>query len=221
MNKNIESCLNKYNCLIGKKFNSLTIIKIDSHNKAGHYKLLCKCDCGNEKSIRADRIIKGITKTCGCQNKGYNCCKPNGYSRKYSNLYSLWNTMRHRCYNPQNEKYKSYGARGITVCEDWKYSFEPFLNWAMANGYKKGLTIDRINVNGNYEPSNCRWTTLLVQARNKTNNRMITYNGETKCLSEWCENLNLNYSAISARLSLGWTIEKSFETPINHKKRTT
>ena len=219
MNKNIEKCLKKYDSLIGKKFNSLTIIKIESHNKSGHYKLLCKCDCGNEKSIRADRVIKNITKTCGCQNKGYNY-NLNGLSRKYNNLYSLWNTMRHRCYNPKNKKYKNYGARGIRVCDEWKYSFEPFLNWALNNGYKKGLTIDRIDVNGNYEPINCRWTTLLMQARNKTNNRMITYKNQTKCLSQWCDELNLDNKAISARFSLGWSIERAFEVPINHPKKT-
>ena len=219
MNKNIEKCLDKYKSLIGKKFNSLTILGIDSHNKSGHYKLLCGCDCGNQKVIRADRVINNITTTCGCQNKGYNGFSPNGLSRKYPHLYSCWNIMRHRCYDTNNEKYKNYGARGIVVCEEWRYSFEPFFKWAMANGYQKGLTIDRINVNGNYEPSNCRWTTLLIQARNKTNNKMITYNGETKCLSQWCEELNIPYHSIRARIRLGWSVERAFKTPVKKYNR--
>ena len=217
MNKNIEKCLSKYESLIGTKFNSLTILGIESHNKTGHYKLLCKCDCGNQKSIRSDKVINGITKTCGCKGIGCNAYTQKGISRKYSNLYSCWNIMRHRCYDVNNEKYANYGARGITVCEEWRYSFEPFFNWAMANGYQKGLTIDRIDVNGNYEPSNCRWTTYIVQARNKTNNKMITYKGETKCLSQWCEELEIPYHTIRARIRLGWTPEKSFETPIKSK----
>lgn len=217
MNKNIEKCLSKYNSLIGKKFNSLTILAIDSHNDSGHYSLLCKCDCGNTKCIRSDRVVNGVTKTCGCRNVGYNNYSEKRLSRKYSKLYSCWNTMRHRCYNPKNHKYKSYGGRGITVCQEWKNSFEPFLKWAMANGYSNGVTIDRINVNGNYEPTNCRWVTSLEQARNKTTNKFIFYKGETKCLSQWCEELNLPSATIWARLRIGWSTEKAFETPIRKK----
>lgn len=211
----------KYYPLIGNKYNSLTIIGIDSSNKSGHYFLRCKCDCGNEKVIRADRVLNNITKTCGCQNKHYNACNPHRLSHKYPKLYSVWNTMRHRCYNPRNWKYKDYGGRGITVCEEWRNNFPNFFNWAMAYGYQEGLTIDRIDVNGNYEPTNCRWATLKQQARNKTNNKMITYNGETKSLVEWCEYLGLQpyYDTIGARIRVGWDVERAFTQPIKHPKQ--
>lgn len=217
MNKNIEKCINRYKSLIGTKFNSLTIIDIHPDVKGGQYKLICKCDCGNTTITRASRVINGYTKTCGCRNEGVNKYNSNRISRKYSNLYSCWNTMRHRCYNPQNERYKYYGARGITVCDEWKKSFEPFLNWALSNGYEKGLTIDRVDVNGNYEPNNCRWVSNLCQARNKRNNRMVEFQGETKCVSQWCEDLNLPYHTIRARLRLGWDAEKAFNTPVRNK----
>ena len=218
MHKGIEQCLRKYNSLVGTKFNNLTILGIHSKDNAGHYKLICKCDCGNIKNIRADRVINGVTKTCGCKNLNYDC-NLNGLSRKFPALYSCWNTIRHRCYNPKNEKYKYYGARGIAICEEWRKSFKPFFEWAMANNYRKGLSIDRIDVNGNYEPSNCRWVNNLVQARNKTNNKMVTYNGITKCLVQWCEDLNTPYNTIRARIRLGWDIAKAFETPVNKIKK--
>ena len=219
MHKGIEKCLSKYNNIIGKQFNSLKVLSIHSQTKNGQYNLLCKCNCGNIKPIRASRVINGITKTCGCRNRGYNYCTPNKLSRKYPNLYSIWNTMKHRCYNPKHHKYINYGSRGIKVCKEWEKQFEPFLNWAINNGYQKGLTIDRIDVNGNYEPSNCRWVTHTIQARNKTNNRIVEYKGSKKCLAQWCDELKIPYDTVRARIYLGWTIDKAFETPTSRSNK--
>jgi hypothetical protein len=116
--------------------------------------------------------------------------------------------MKQRCYNENHSSYKRYGGRGITVCDEWKNDFVEFRNWAINNGYKDGLTLDRINNNGDYEPSNCRWATLLEQANNKSNNRYITYDGETKTYSEWCRIKNYNRHLIQERINMYHWSEK-------------
>lgn len=126
-------------------------------------------------------------------------------------LYRIYWAMKSRCYNKHYPHYKWYGARGITVCDEWLNDFMSFYNWAINNGYNDNLTLDRINSNMNYTPSNCRWANPKMQARNRRNNKYITINGETHCLKEWCEILNLNYNKIRQRLRYKWSIEKALE----------
>lgn len=123
-------------------------------------------------------------------------------------IYHIYYNMKARCYNKNTPKYKDWGARGIVICDEWKHDFEAFYNWAMDNGYRDDLSLDRIDVNGNYEPDNCRWVTMKQQARNTRRNKCYTINGKTHCLSEWCEILGLNHDTIRMRLHRGWSIEK-------------
>lgn len=127
--------------------------------------------------------------------------KRHGLSK--TRLHTIWHSMYCRCHYPQTNQYKNYGGRGIKICEEWEKDFVSFYNWAMDNGYNDNLTLDRINVNGNYEPSNCRWITRKEQGRNTTKNRFITYNGETKTLTEWSETYNINITTLSDRLKAG------------------
>lgn len=132
-------------------------------------------------------------------------------------IYNIWRTMKQRCYNKNNSKYKNYGARGINICNEWLNDFMNFYNWAMDNGYREDLSIDRINVDGNYEPSNCRWATPKQQSRNMTTNINYTINDEAHCLSEWCEILNLNYKTVYARVhEFNWPIEQALELEERH-----
>lgn len=138
---------------------------------------------------------------------------------RHTRLYRIWLQMKNRCFNINSERYADYGGRRITVCDEWRNDFTTFYNWAMSNGYSDDLTIDRINNNGNYEPSNCRWATVLDQNRNSRSCDFITYRGETHCLKEWCEILNLPYGTMCSRKRYGWSIDKMFERPIrNHKE---
>lgn len=105
---------------------------------------------------------------------------------EHKDLFNVWQTMKSRCENKNRKKYKDYGGRGIKVCDEWQEAIN-FVSWALQNGYKKGLQIDRINVNGDYEPNNCRWVTPKENARNRRNTKLLTVNGTTKCVSEWCE----------------------------------
>ena len=129
-------------------------------------------------------------------------------------LMIIRHSMYCRCYYPTTNGYHNYGGRGITMCDEWINNPQSFYDWAINNGYKKDLTLDRIDVNGNYEPSNCRWATKEEQDNNRRTNRKITYKGETKTLSQWCRQYNINITTFSDRLKSGMSIEEAFEKPV-------
>lgn len=138
--------------------------------------------------------------------------KTHGQSK--TRLYAIWSKIKVRCYNEWDRDYKWYGAKGIKLCEEWDKSYLCFMKWAIENGYKENLTIDRINPFGDYEPSNCRWTTRKEQARNKTTNRIIEYNGEKRLFIDWCREFNILPVTLRQRFKRGWSVEKAFTTPI-------
>jgi len=129
-------------------------------------------------------------------------------------LFGIRSSMIKRCTNPSCDRYKDYGGRGIKVCAEWMDDFDAFADWAKANGYEVGLTIDRINNDGDYEPDNCRWITKREQNRNKRTNFIVTYHGESKPLVSWCEELGLRYDPIHNRITKGWDVAEAFETPL-------
>ena len=196
--------------LTGKRFGKLTVAKY-----LGKSFWLCKCDCGNEKIIYGNSLKRGLSDSCGClkskrlKNK-LRIYKDLPYNKEQLRLHKIWEHMQSRCFDKSNNRHHIYGARGIKVCEKW-LKFENFYNWAINNGYQNNLTIDRIDNDCDYEPFNCRWVTYKEQSRNKRNNRLITYQNQTKCISEWEEITNL---PIYQRLNkLGWSIKKTFTTP--------
>ena len=135
-----------------------------------------------------------------------------GFSK--TRLYRCWQSMKARCYQKNNWKYDSYNGRGITVCDDWRNDFLAFREWALKNGYQDTLTLDRIDNDGNYEPSNCRWATALEQNNNSRRCRRIEWNEETHNLVEWAEITGLTYGALVNRLFRGWDIERALSTPL-------
>lgn len=159
--------------LIGKKFNRLFVIKTNIIDEKGKKHYLCKCDCGDYCVVEGNKILSGHTKSCGCLQKEESSkvlinIVNNHYHGLYgTDLYNKWSSMKRRCYNPTQNGYKNYGGRGIIMCDEWKNDVVSFYNWAMANGYQKGLEIDRIDVNGNYEPSNCRFVSHKENCNNK------------------------------------------------------
>ena len=133
-------------------------------------------------------------------------------------LYDIWVNMKQRCFNQNDQAYQNYGGRGIAVCDEWKDDFQAFYDWSVSNGYQDGLSIDRINNDGNYSPENCRWTDRNVQNRNRRNNHKITYNGVTKTVVEWAEEKNIPYELLLNRLNkLGWSVERALTTPIEKR----
>lgn len=125
-------------------------------------------------------------------------------------IYKAWCHIKDRCYNQNCKDYANYGERGITVCDEWINNSQAFYNWAINNGYESNLTLDRIDVNGNYSPDNCRWVDRKQQARNRRNTIYITYKGETMSLPDWCDRLNLRYDTIKRRYYRGWTVARMF-----------
>lgn len=211
----------------GQKFYQLTIIELHHKreyiDKKGviryreYYK--CQCDCGNITIVEKSQLTTSKTKSCGCLQKSITSkmSKTHGFSK--TKIYSLWCGIKDRCFRHKNKDYKNYGGRGIIVCNEW-LKFENFYNWAIENGYKEGLTIERIDVNGNYEPNNCKWIKNELQSHNKRNNHYLTYKGKTQILSEWAKEMGLNNgSTISGRLKRGWTIKQSLITPIRQNRK--
>ncbi len=211
--------------LTGKRFGRLFVIARNGTAQSGHALWICKCECGNTRVISSNQLISG-TQSCGCLQRE----KAAEFAKNRTNivqqpkrdigkgcrrLHQAYKDMNNRCYNPNNKNYKSYGKRGITVCDEWKKDFYTFRDWAISHGYADDLTLDRKDVNGNYEPSNCRWTTVKEQNNNRRNNRIVTYNGETMTLHELSERYtNVPYRTLWARLNAGWSLADAVEQPI-------
>lgn len=206
-----------YKDLTGQTFGRLTVLsKISSSTKGSEY--LCQCTCGNQKVVKRSCLVTGGTKSCGCLGHEVHSiiAKENfithGFSRdkKYKKLYHTWSAMIHRCYNASNKRYNNYGNRGIGVCDEWMNDFLAFYNWAMANGYQEGLSIERKDVNGNYEPNNCTWIPLGEQALNRSNTLTLTIGGVTHSIPEWAKLYGIKSGTIRQRLDRGYEGEDLF-----------
>ena len=200
---------------IGNKYGRLTIIKQTEDKR--YYE--CLCECGNHKVARLWNLKSGDTKSCGCYLKEIRKTLNRKHGMKGTKIYRTWQSMKRRCYNINDNNYKHYGKRKIVVCDEWKNDFMSFYNWAMTNGYDDSLTLDRIDVDGNYEPNNCRWVDQKTQQNNKRNNCYIEYKGMKKTLSEWADYYNLSYRCVKGRHLLGWDIKRIVETPIKKRKK--
>lgn len=201
--------------LTGKKFGNLVVLGLDHMDKYHKAWWLCRCSCGTEKAVSGGHLIDGSTTSCGCVMRSTRVS--HGESR--TRLYGIWAAMKSRCYNPKNNRYALYGGRGITVCEEWLRHFTDFRDWALDNGYRDDLSIDRIDTNKGYSPDNCRWATMKMQANNKRNNYSITYNGKTQTSEEWAQELDINGHTLRKRLNSGMSIKEAFTTPLHRSEK--
>lgn len=206
----------KYKDISNQKFNYLTAIE-----HVGHSVWRCICECGKEKKVARYQLERSITQICGCQRSclvSQARCKGKTYNKR---LNKIFDGMKQRCRNPNSGSYKHYGARGIKICDEWSESYDNFYWWAMQNGYKEDLTIDRIDVDGDYEPSNCRWMPEAYQQRNKRNTVRVEINGELLTLPEIAEKYSINKKALSYRYYRGYRgkelISKSGDLRHNQK----
>lgn len=207
--------------LSGQRFGRLTVIcRAVGKYDIPHYK--CVCDCGNEVIKRGKDLASGNTRSCGCLHKeqlAERNRKNRVHGGGHTRLYNIYFNMINRCYNTKQVEYHNYGGRGVGVCKEWRDSFVAFREWAIGNGYNDILVIDRIDVNGNYEPNNCRWITKREQQFNKTNTRYFEYKGQKKCLAEWAEIFGMNKPTLYNRIyNLGWSIDKALETEVKQRK---
>lgn len=188
--------------LTGMKFGRLTAIGIDDSKPGRKTYWVCECECGNVSSHRADGLLSGSIKSCGClkiELSAERVAKNHKHKQSGTRLYNIWQGIKERCYNEHSPSYSRYGGRGIRVSDEWKNDFSKFYEWALSNGYRDDLTIDRINNSGNYEPGNCRWATKTEQARNRRSNINIKIGNATKTLYEWCEIFDLDFKTVVAR----------------------
>lgn len=193
--------MNKVHDLTGQRFGRLSVIGISDTNTRKTY-WVCQCDCGNVKEVRSDSLLCGAITSCGCRKKEQdrkNLTANHSHKKSGTRIYKEWLAMRRRCNNPNDKCYHRWGGRGIKVCDEWDNSFQNFYDWAIANGYSDNLTIDRIDNDGNYEPSNCRWVSNRDQCNNRSSNIKITIGCATKTLIQWCEIFKLDYRMVHAR----------------------
>lgn len=192
--------------LTGKKYNKLTCLRWERRNGCIYW--LCKCDCGNETWVKPSNLKSNAVKSCGCLSDHVNSV----HGMSHTRLHGIWSKMISRCHNSNDDKYKWYGIRGISVCKEWHgtQGFINFMNWSYANGYNKDLSIDRIDNNGNYSPDNCRWTDKITQANNTRTNVYVTYNSETHTIAEWSKITGIKYATLSQRITLlNWDVAEA------------
>ena len=202
--------------LVGKRFGKLTVLERRPSDAKGQSMWLVRCDCGKEKVVRGHDLTQGKSSSCGCSRIKSCIFYEHGLSK--NKLHGLWRNIKDRCNNPNNKAYKYYGERGIKVCDEWSNNFVAFYDWAHANGYQEGLQIDRIDVNGNYSPENCRWVNKTIQANNTRKNLYITINGKTQSLADWCRELGVSYCSVQTRRNRGWDTLSALTTPFDKSK---
>lgn len=203
----------------GDIYGNIEVLEMTNKRKRNYVVYKCKCNkCGRifENSLEhyRKRAKSGInTMTCGCYNPHYNNFYKNGLSK--TRIRFIYNNMKARCYNSNDKGYKNYGGRGIKICDEWLNDFINFYNWAMSNGYKDNLTIDRIDVNGNYEPNNCKWANYEEQMNNRTNTIKLEYKGITKTLTQWAKEYNIPIETLRCRINRGWDIDRALKEKVH------
>ena len=227
-NGTIKSCgcvyIDELRKEIGKRKDYLEIIDVKQYGRKG--RVVVKCDCGTIKEMTLSRFNNPSVHSCGCVGVAKGKDSPNykhGMSR--TRIFNVYRDMINRCYNHNDVSYIHYGARGVTVCDEWlgDKGVKEFCEWSYKNGYDENAprgkcTLDRIDPNGDYCPENCRWVSMSVQANNKRNNNYYTIDGVTKTLSEWCREYgNLCVQSVYHRLQRGWDIKTALEKPMQKK----
>lgn len=212
--------------ITGQKFSRLTAVKQVGRDKGRQALWEFKCDCGNTCITRASSARNGNTRSCGCLPKemikyialkylplAHAATTTHGKSKE--RVYRIYKAMKARCYNHHNMKYHNYGAKGITICDEWLNNSQTFIDWAALNGYKDNLTIDRKNNDKGYSPDNCRWVTVAEQNRNTSQNVYLTLNGQTRIMTDWAKMMGMHPTTLAGRLRSGWSVERAILQPVN------
>ncbi len=205
--------------MIGKKYGRLVVISFSHRNARSKIFFNCQCDCGNVKIIEGDPLRRGATKSCGCYHKKANMKHGLASGGEKHRLYKIYGGMKDRCCNGKNHKYFRYGGRGIQICNEWLNDNSSFFNWAFANGYKKDLTIERIDNDGDYCPSNCKWATPKEQANNRSHIPKYLYKGKTYTGAQIETTFGVKSYLFRQRINRGWPIEKAINLPSDRTPR--
>ena len=202
--------------MIGKTFENWTVLEHDIERSVDRKTFyICECKCGTNRSVRADVLRNGRSISCGCLKKEMLRERVTTHGMTKTPLHNVWIALKDRCTNPNNQRFKYYGGKGVKVCEEWKHDFQKFYDFAIENGWKKGLTIDRMDNDGDYSPENCHFITNRKQQLNKSNNNRVTINGETLTIKEWCDKSGINRNTFVWRLRNGWQGNALLKTDFN------
>lgn len=222
--------MGKFRDITGQKFGKLTVVSFSRDVRSGNrYRKYwnCKCECGNIKEVRLDSLTSGNVTSCGCKLKEISRKNLIPGVPKYDivdkRLRGIWNGMKRRCLNPSSKSYNRYGGRGITICDEW-LDFNVFSKWALSNGYKDNLSIDRIDNSKGYEPCNCRWITNKEQSNNRRSNILVEYKGKEITLMELSELANIPYTRLRDRYKRGDRGDKLLRpltNPMNNRSKVT
>lgn len=199
----------------GEKYGRLLVIDYTRKSTTGNAMWMCRCECGNSKEVASGHLRSGHTTSCGCRQKERAGEANTTHGLRKDPLYETWASIKRRCYNKNVNSYNDYGGRGIKMCNDWKNNFVAFFTWAKSSNYKKGLSIERIDVNGNYCPENCTWIPRCEQSKNTR--KSVVYNGETARQASF--RLGGSECLVTARIKLGWSKEEAFTRKHNHVKK--
>ena len=205
--------MSKIKDMTGKRVGRLVVIEKAESDKRGKARWLCQCDCGNTVVVNGDSLRNNRTNSCGCLKNDLSSMRNKTHGMYNTKLYRVYRAMLNRCNRPKDNSYKNYGEREITVCNEWLSNFQTFYDWAISNGYKDGLTLERKDVNKGYSPDNCCWIPKSDQSRNRRSNHPITYKGETKLLVDWSKEYGISIKLLSRRLRDGWDIERALNEP--------
>ena len=201
--------------ITGKRFGRYTVLRYVGNDKHGCALWECQCDCGKIKTVVGSSLRQGTVVSCGCYHKDALVKRLTTHDLTHTRLHLIWHDMKQRCLNPNSKAFPYYGKRGITICDEWKNDFIAFYQWATANGYADDLTIDRIDTDKGYDPTNCRWVSRKVQQNNRRANIRFEINGEQHTIPEWCEIYNMPPKLIRSRVcEKGWDIVKALTTPL-------
>lgn len=199
--------------IIGKRYGRLVVLSY-SHSVGYRKYYLCQCDCGKQTCVLKGNIMSGKQVSCGCyrlQALTQAIKLPDGYSH----LGRIFYQMKRRCYDKSSNRYYRYGGRGIKICDEWLSDINCFRRWAVENGYKEGLSIDRIDNDKDYCPDNCRWVTPEEQCNNTSRTVMIEYNGKKQTITQWANELNIPTSTLHNRIRVhGWSVERALTQPV-------
>ena len=206
--------------LTGQRFGRLTVLHEADRTKANKIRWECQCDCGNIVKVQGCHLRSGHTQSCGCRAREIAVEVNTTHGKKKTRLYGIWEGIKKRCYSENSYAYPYYGGRGIVMDSEWKENFQAFYDWAMSNGYKSNLTIERIDVNGNYEPSNCCWITKGEQTNNTRNTHYITVDGKTQNIAQWAKELGITRYRIDAAYQRGVDLEVYVAELIKKKNET-
>lgn len=197
--------------LNGKRFGRLVVIgrAEDRVQKNGRRRVMwtCQCDCGNVVTVLGDNLKKGVSNSCGCLRKEIMSAAKSTHGDTKTKLYGVWCGIKRRCYNEHTMYYEKYGGRGITMCDEWRDSYEAFKKWAESSGYSEGLSIERVDNDGPYSPENCEWADSKTQANNRHSNVKLTLNGETHNITQWSSIVGISAKKLFNRYYAGKSVE--------------